>query len=314
MRRLLRIIGTICVLFWLGLAVLYFGWTWINDQRAEKWVATGVPLIGRFVMADRTIAKGELIKAQDVVEMPSLPEGIPDDALLCKDSIIGKTASDEIKKGWVVTAGALVDGKSEFEKQMDKFHQNGNNPAALCSHNYGSFWNDDGSQSLVWLVKSDDGVPEGQVYKLEDFEARNKNEIKVKVGDAVQNCWMFVGRVCKYGLVQGNVVKYFEVDSADKGFKTTKLVTTKDIEAGEPVDIKQLKKVEVDCSDLPIDAVTDEKIIDDWVVAHVKLPAGVVVRAPDLDVSEKGLKEREKLNKEEQEEANKAIEESEKGQ
>ncbi len=320
MGRLIKLLGAIFGIFWLFIIAVAAYWLWHDGAMSEKWLATGVPAIGRFVMANRTIAKGEVIQAKDVVEIPAWPAGIPDDALLCKDMIIGKTTSDEIRKAYVVTAGALVDGKKEFDAQMDKFHQNGDNPNVLCSHKYGSFWDDDSRQSMYWLVTPEDGVPEGTLYKIEDVEANFETE-HIGTLRPVQNCWQFVGRVSKYGHTQGQAVDWLDL-VLPEGFKTKQLVTTKDIEAGAPVNIKELKKEEVDCANLPVDAISDEQLIDDCVVAHVKIPKGSIVRAPDLDVSKEALAQREKERKA-QEQAEKeaekdgaenAKEEDEKGQ
>ncbi len=256
-----------------------------------EWIATGMPALNRTVAADRPIPEGKTIEADDVLELPVSGSNIPADSLLCKDSVIGKQCKRKLEPGAFVRSSDIADGKNLFEEQSKKFQASGKQLSSLCSHTYSKFYESDAHEATHWKCASDAGVADGAKCDLNDFEsikgAAKENEL--------QNCWMLAGRASSRGMFQGHAVTYSDIDYTN-GSKVTIYKPLKDIPPGKPIEFKDLKAIVVQSDVAPVSAVCDAGLLGDS-VAHVKIPAGKVIQAFDLE-DETGNKATETASKE----------------
>lgn len=266
-----------CVALLIGfIAVSMF----LETQRREAWKASGAPEYGQVVCADLALPAGHVISEKDIAEVSMAPEQIIDGSILCSEFVVGKKTSQSILRGDRISSDNLVSGK-EILAQQSKFvgERHAASQHNLCAHERGSFAGLDGNMDVIVV----DDIPEGQIYKLENFE---NAEAKGYTVDKLPSIWQAVGRPSKYGNSKNEIIGFHDLES--KGdIKVSVLTAARDIAAGAAISPDDIAIKQVKPAECPFTALCSADLLDGC-TAHVDIPKGAVLRGALFDKSSEG--------------------------
>ena len=270
-------------IYLVGITVLGMMFSNFMSENSKEWIASGMPVVGQIVVADRDIAEGETIGPLDVVECPVPPDIVTSGSFVCSNPVIGSKTARPIPRGDWFIVGTLEDGSAILKKQLELLQQNKNNPSAVCNHDSSK-----ARKKIVHRLKGKDlflrvvhDIPEGEVIKAEDIAVESLDEDKVPVDSLMcRSKYSAVGKCTKRGITKGQMLSSYDINYrklvSDRACfaKTT-------IKAGTAISGNQIEYKTITAEECPSSAVVVKEVILNKKALH-DIKEGDILRSVDV--------------------------------